>query len=236
MNFYPRPPRGGRRDGIVPGDITVKFLSTPSARRATYIERIQKAIIEFLSTPSARRATKICLYGEWRIPISIHALREEGDRRHQRGIQADFGISIHALREEGDLPGEGKKQDPDKFLSTPSARRATNGEQSLWPPARFLSTPSARRATDAPLFLQYGVGISIHALREEGDGLLNITAQPSLNFYPRPPRGGRQPGCRPRCRSSKISIHALREEGDVRNSPQLPSAHISIHALREEGD
>ena len=37
---------------------------------------------------------------------------------------------------------------------------------------------------------------------------------PALNFYPRPPRGGRQPGCRPRCRFSKISIHALREEGD----------------------
>ena len=58
---------------------------------------------------------------------------------------------------------------------------------------RFLSTPSARRAT-----LLVGIPptvrvISIHALREEGD-----------------------PGCRPRCRFSKISIHALREEGDQR--------------------
>ena len=55
----------------------------------------------FLSTPSARRAT-FCKDGEvsaeW---ISIHALREEGDRvRHQ--FSGLFQISIHALREEGD--------------------------------------------------------------------------------------------------------------------------------------
>ena len=55
----------------------------------------------------------------------------------------------------------------------------------------FLSTPSARRATDAPLLLQYGVGISIHALREEGDVIFGGCLIDDLNFYPRPPRGGR---------------------------------------------
>ena len=34
--------------------------------------------------------------------ISIHALREEGDRMALPGLQSQ-GISIHALREEGDL-------------------------------------------------------------------------------------------------------------------------------------
>ena len=34
--------------------------------------------------------------------ISIHALREEGDRGHRRGRRAS-DISIHALREEGDV-------------------------------------------------------------------------------------------------------------------------------------
>ena len=34
----------------------------------------------FLSTPSARRATKRRLRLQRRLPISIHALREEGDR------------------------------------------------------------------------------------------------------------------------------------------------------------
>ena len=34
-NFYPRPPRGGRRDGTPVTTSNKKFLSTPSARRAT---------------------------------------------------------------------------------------------------------------------------------------------------------------------------------------------------------
>ena len=55
----------------------------------------------FLSTPSVRRATSahfsVMLYG----PISIHALREEGDDKLY-AISTYGGISIHALREEGD--------------------------------------------------------------------------------------------------------------------------------------
>ena len=35
--------------------------------------------------------------------ISIHALREEGDRRYGHRHQAAQDISIHALREEGDF-------------------------------------------------------------------------------------------------------------------------------------
>ena len=33
--------------------------------------------------------------------------------------------------------------------------------------------------------------ISIHALREEGDGRSSPTESTGSNFYPRPPRGGR---------------------------------------------
>ena len=39
--------------------------------------------------------------------ISIHALREEGDRRLGAAAQVGEGISIHALREEGDPAGAG---------------------------------------------------------------------------------------------------------------------------------
>ena len=35
--------------------------------------------------------------------------------------------------------------------------------------------------------------ISIHALREEGDVAVDATLGHELNFYPRPPRGGRRP-------------------------------------------
>ena len=35
-------------------------------------------------------------------------------------------------------------------------------------------------------------GISIHALREEGDLSIRPLPRMTANFYPRPPRGGRQ--------------------------------------------
>ena len=57
--------------------------------------------------------------------------------------------------------------------------------------------------------------ISIHALREEGDGVPGIiNSQAGNNFYPRPPRGGRPQKQQQKEHSRKISIHALREEGD----------------------
>ena len=103
-DFYPRPPRGGRHE-----------------RNGNFEEAK-----EFLSTPSARRATRSAAGCAESFPISIHALREEGDRsiaaapgcpgyfypRPPRGgrptMPPSFGsmerISIHALREEGDWP------------------------------------------------------------------------------------------------------------------------------------
>ena len=82
-----------------------------------------------------------------------------------------------------------------------------------------------------------GVEISIHALREEGDERFTSKARVLMDFNPRPPRGGRPSAPTRRSSQTKISIHALREEGD---GAALPSAEcledISIHALREEGD
>ena len=55
------------------------FLSTPSARRATFPVILHSGIRRFLSTPSARRATGIRRDLHFGLRISIHALREEGD-------------------------------------------------------------------------------------------------------------------------------------------------------------
>ena len=77
----------------------------------------------------------------------------------------------------------------------------------------FLSTPSARRATADRAGMKARQKISIHALREEGDG--RVAAHR---------------------RRIAISIHALREEGDVLHYDQRRDHFISIHALREEGD
>ena len=58
-------------------------------------------VCKFLSTPSARRATERGHFLNNPDIISIHALREEGD---EGDVYAHTGfiISIHALREEGD--------------------------------------------------------------------------------------------------------------------------------------
>ena len=56
----------------------------------------------------------------------------------------------------------------------------------------FLSTPSARRATEALDAVELLFDISIHALREEGDMSRPALSSGISYFYPRPPRGGRQ--------------------------------------------
>ena len=101
-NFYPRPPRGGRRKRTLQEVAQYIFLSTPSARRATRLHRKQKR----------------------RILISIHALREEGDLLLFHAEPHPV-ISIHALREEGDKLRFVVHCESPLFLSTPSARRAT---------------------------------------------------------------------------------------------------------------
>ena len=80
--------------------------------------------------------------------ISIHALREEGDQQRIDDLSDKLDISIHALREEGDSVAGANYRRTRRFLSTPSARRATvwkDGKGLV--PWEFLSTPSARRAT-----------------------------------------------------------------------------------------
>ena len=83
--------------------------------------------------------------------ISIHALREEGDA-DKMGLKQNVQISIHALREEGDQLKPGKTQRRYDFYPRPprGGRRAMayNSAEA----AKFLSTPSARRATS--LFVQ----------------------------------------------------------------------------------
>ena len=213
-NFYPRPPRGGRRIGCFIPLHAERFLSTPSARRAT----------------ATRPAMPLHLQ------ISIHALREEGDGSGERaagalryfyprpprggrrgcahglplrknfyprpprgGRRMTARATIDRLMDFYPRPPRGgrlfavrRHLRPLRFLSTPSARRATRSTRSprrshgnFYPrPPRggrpcaagavsttriFLSTPSARRATT----------------RRRPD------KRRRPNFYPRPPRGGR---------------------------------------------
>ena len=190
--------------------------------------------------------------------ISIHALREEGDQ--SPSSVAQWMTYFYPRPPRGGRPVHSDHQPPaGQFLSTPSARRATASRSSSTRTSTFLSTPSARRATGTDGRIGMYVEISIHALREEGDNAAHITPSGGLNFYPRPPRGGRPVCFDDVAILQDISIHALREEGDLRPCSYCPPfryfyprpprggrrnaidagrirASISIHALREEGD
>ena len=142
----------------------------------------------FLSTPSVRRATRSCSPG-WSAVSYFYPRPPRGGRLFQcRSLIAGHKISIHALREEGDLAGQVVLLDQVGFLSTPSARRATSRcaaahlcDVDFYPrPPR--GGRQAERRNPRPL-----PGISIHALREEGDLLPLAWWITPLYFYPRPP-------------------------------------------------
>ena len=101
----------------------------------------------------------------------------------------------------------------------------------------FLSTPSARRATDAVVPYRAFVHISIHALCEEGDNPSRSCNLPTTNFYPRPLRGGRRQESPAQCRRSDpfLSTPSARRATRVLQA-QDQTERISIHALCEEGD
>ena len=123
--FYPRPPRGGRH--FAGGQLTIvgAFLSTPSVRRATLASATRNSRNRYFypRPPRGGRPFTVMLAapmqnfyprpprggrrnaGDRHLPrhdISIHALREEGDRSIGNG-EAQSIISIHALCEEGDF-------------------------------------------------------------------------------------------------------------------------------------
>ena len=123
-DFYPRPPRGGRQGGCAyelchlwisihalreEGDSTAGIMCRrptnfyprpPRGGRQTYLGHFMVLTNFYPRPPRGGRPIK-CKGVFQMTVISIHALREEGDRRRPR--QRPVGrISIHALREEGD--------------------------------------------------------------------------------------------------------------------------------------
>ena len=81
----------------------------------------------------------------------------------------------------------------------------------------FLSTPSGWRATVDLIWLRTGVGISIHALRVEGD-ISDYGIILYKEVFLSTPSGWRATRAHYIInRQQKISIHALRVEGDSKN-------------------
>ena len=213
-DFYPRPLRGGRLPRRFRSRAMSVFLSTPSARRATRPQEPPSSLREFLSTPSARRATFL--------DVVVLLLQNNFYPRPLRGgrpqlahlLKTDLGISIHALCEEGDCNVTAYLRHNSAFLSTPSARRATQDRpRRKCDAGYFYPRPLRGGRPTGGVRPNEPETISIHALCEEGDKV--------------PKRYVSRSG---------ISIHALCEEGDGRDRHENPQNAISIHALCEEGD
>ena len=85
--FYPRPPRGGRP--TEPDLTTISFdfyPRPPRGGRPLTASSLSVCARRFLSTPSARRATRPRDSVYPQPVISIHALREEGDSKNRDKI------------------------------------------------------------------------------------------------------------------------------------------------------
>ena len=79
-------------------------------------------------------------------------------------------------------------------------------------------------------------GISIHALREEGDQPLQPLQRRPCHFNPRPPRGGRLPRNIGKPCERDFNPRPPRGGRPFSHPALVAPGGISIHALREEGD
>ena len=158
--------------------------------------------------------------------ISIHALRVEGDITSFWIVLywSDFYprppgggrlllfiflafllcISIHALRVEGDF----NNSNLDLIIVISIHALRVEGDSPS--PPSFVTVP-----------------ISIHALRVEGDSFASAASPLRVDFYPRPPGGGRLEAHKIVNDEFVISIHALRVEGDwSRAFPRIMQQHF----------
>ena len=146
VDFYPRPPRGGRPSTLTRMIGATLFLPTPSARRATWPARPRwTAGPDFYPRPP--RGGR---------PPSPRSASQSSNfyPRPPRGGRLYKTILVVVLVDFYPRPPRGGRL-PLTDLTTGYTR--------------FLPTPSARRATFQQGFSFFGGDISTHALREEGD-------------------------------------------------------------------
>ena len=234
--FYPRPPRGGRHLIVCDDLENDEFLSTPSARRATLPHRHRR--------------------GDG--SISIHALREEGDRSFSASIsnwryfyprpprggrpgprcspRRRPKISIHALREEGDA-GHRRPAHRGGAISIHALREEGDADGHLTESQRWISIHALREEGDSrPRKVRAACGISIHALREEGDWRAFTAGRRLMGFLSTP--SARRATVREAWYfRERIFLSTPSARRATCLAPCVIRKHwISIHALREEGD
>ena len=170
--FYPRPPRGGRPEFPV-RNANREIISIHALReegdRAGLPESAGRK--DFYPRPP-RGGRRQAVLRRMRPPdISIHALREEGDKIPSQTI--DVRLDFYPRPPRGGRRAGISKPPMLQTISIHALREEgdADGCSAECAVLVFLSTPSARRATEA---------------------LANYRQMNEEDFYPRPPRGGRQ--------------------------------------------
>ena len=190
----------------------------------------------FLSTPSARRATFV-VYCESSLDFDFYPRPPRGGRQkavRQRQRALPF-LSTPSARRATPTLNRKCPQSPNFYPRPPRGGRLSSASFALIVMDFYPRPPRGGR----PVEWAKNLGIykiSIHALREEGDAGRTPKHHAESNFYPRPPRGGRPWSLRSvQCR--RYFYPRPPRGGRPGSSDTLSSLRlISIHALREEGD
>ena len=190
--FYPRPPGGGRRIfRYLLLDIRHNFYPRPPGGGRLNTSRLNTMSSKFYPRPpGGGRPSHVTSYVP--TPFDFYPRPPGGGRHQKHHIRSMVQrISIHALRVEGD----GANPVP-LWWSCNFYPRPPGGGRHL----SVTKTQSINQISIHALRVEGDIGshfrtlrgvISIHALRVEGD-IQNVRSQrQAVNFYPRPPGGGR---------------------------------------------
>ena len=183
----------GEGDPLAPRSTLTRklFLSTPSARRAT-AEAGKMVVGANHFYPRPPRGGRHASRRHRQHRANFYPRPPRGGRQWGLDLRYFYcGISIHALREEGDTrailtPTPGT----DFYPRPPRGGRPSKAHHNTIT-SEFLSTPSARRATDKSLPARSHQHYFYPRPPRGGRPFAHFYFDGMLNFYPRPPRGGR---------------------------------------------
>ena len=146
--FYPRPPRGGRLCRLVHPFQGV-FISIHALREEGDAGMVFDTDVESNFYPRPPRGGRQMELNKWQSSVYFYPRPPRGGRPCMSYLSAVCAsISIHALREEGDAaPGIPDSKTPYFYPRPPRGGRLGVHAVALFSPI-FLSTPSARRATN----------------------------------------------------------------------------------------
>ena len=190
-DFYPRPPGGGRQSNRFGRAVHLEFLSTPSGWRATQARGWAVRLPRYFypRPPGGGRP----LHRRCRMKAPNFYPRPPGGGRPHRAQRRrrDQPISIHALRVEGDARGNARGGESKYFYPRPpgGGRLTSHGIQQRY--LNFYPRPPGGGRLFG--FLVQILNSDFYP-RPPGGGRLDRRFKLSLtrDFYPRPPGGGRR--------------------------------------------